>query len=40
MEAGQLVELMLNVTLTNDHVLSAYGGNWQHSEEGLMTVVG
>jgi hypothetical protein len=40
MEAGQLVELMLNVTLTNDHALSAYGGNWQHSEEGLMTAVG
>ena len=40
MEAGQLVELMLNVTLTNDHALSAYGGNWQYSEEGLMTAVG
>lgn len=40
MEAGQQVELMLNATLTNGHALSAFGGNWQYSEEGLMPAVG
>lgn len=40
MEAGQQVELMLTATLTNGHALSAFGGNWQYSEEGLMPAVG
>ena len=40
MEEEQKVELVLNVTLTNGHVLSAYGGNWIYNSEGLLPVVG
>lgn len=40
LENEQKVELTLNAVLTNGQVLSAYGGNWQSSEEGLLPAVG
>lgn len=40
MEDDQKVELMLNVTLSNGHSLSAYGGNWIYNAEALLPVVG
>lgn len=40
MEEDQRIELMLNVTLTNDQILSAYGGNWIYNSEALLPVVG
>jgi len=40
MEEDQKVELTLNVTLTNGHSMSAYGGNWIYNAEALLPVVG
>lgn len=40
MEAEQKIELMLHVTLSNAHVLSAYGGNWIYSADELLPVLG
>jgi len=40
MEEDQKVELTLNVTLSNGHSLSAYGGNWIYNTESLLPVVG
>lgn len=40
MEDYQKLELTLNAVLTNGQILSAYGGNWQASAEGLLPVLG
>ena len=40
MENEQQVDLRLNVTLTNGHILSAHGGHWLFNEEGLVPVLG
>ena len=40
MEVYQKADLTLSATLTNGQVLSAYGGNWQFNEDGLLPVVG
>ena len=40
MEDDQKVELSLEVTLSNDQLLSAFGGDWVYNEEGLLPVVG
>ena len=40
MEDDQQLDLMLNVTLSNDQVLSAFGGNWFCNAEELLPVVG
>lgn len=40
MEDDQQLDLMLNVTLSNDQLLSAFGGNWFYNNEGLLPVVG
>lgn len=40
MEDDQKLDLYLNVTLSNDQVLSAYGGNWFYNNKGLLPVVG
>ncbi len=40
MEDDQQLDLMLNVTLSNDQVLTAFGGNWFYNAEGLLPVVG
>ena len=39
-EAGQNVELTANAALSNGQLLTAFGGSWVYSEEGLMPVVG
>lgn len=40
MEDDQKLDLYLNVTLSNDQVLSAFGGNWFCNDQGLLPVVG
>lgn len=40
MKNEQKVELSLNATLSNGQTLTAFGGDWLYSEEGLMPVVG
>ena len=40
MEDDQQLDLYLNVTLSNDQVLSAFGGNWFYNDQGLLPVVG
>ncbi len=40
MEDDQKLDLYLNVTLSNDQVLSAFGGNWFYNNQGLLPVVG
>lgn len=40
MENNQKVELTLNATLSNGQVLSAFGGNWSYSEDGLLPAFG
>lgn len=40
MEDDQRLDLTLNVTLSNDQVLTAFGGNWFSNAEGLLPVVG
>ena len=40
MEDDQQLDLYLNVTLSNDQVLSAFGGNWFYNNQGLLPVVG
>lgn len=40
LENDQAVDLSLNAALTNGQVLTAFGGNWFYSEEGLLPVVG
>ncbi len=40
MEDDQQLDLNLNVTLSNDQVLSAFGGNWFYNDQGLLPVVG
>jgi hypothetical protein len=40
MEDDQKLDLYVNVTLTNDQVLSAFGGNWFYNDQGLLPVVG
>ena len=40
LEAEQKVELALNAVLSNDQALSAYGGDWVSSQDGLMAAVG
>lgn len=40
MESNQKVELTLNVTLTNGHVLTAFGGNWSYSDDSLLAAFG
>lgn len=40
MENNQKVELTLNVTLTNGHVLTAFGGNWSYSDDSLLAAFG
>lgn len=40
MEDYQKVELVLNAALTNDQVLSAYGGSWQANADGFLPVLG
>lgn len=40
LESEQKLELYLHVTFSNDQVLSAFGGNWFSSEDGLLPVVG
>ena len=40
MEDDQKLDLYLNVTLSNDQVLSAFGGNWFYNNEDLLPVVG
>ena len=40
LENQQKVELMLTVTLSNQQVLSAYGGDWVFSADALLPVVG
>lgn len=36
----QKIDLTLNATLSNGQTLSAYGGNWQSSTDGLLPVMG
>ena len=40
MEDDQKIDLVLNVSLTNGHALTAYGGNWVYNAEALLPVVG
>lgn len=40
MENNQKVELVLNATLTNGQTLSAFGGNWSYSNDGLLPAFG
>ena len=40
MESNEKVELMLNVTLTNGQTLTAFGGNWSYSDDGLLPAFG
>lgn len=40
MEDDQQLDLHLNVTLSNDQVLSAFGGNWFYNDQSLLPVVG
>ena len=40
MENNQKVELTLNATLSNGQALSAFGGNWSYSEDGLLPAFG
>ena len=40
MEDDQKLDLYLNVTLSNDQVLYAFGGNWFCNDQGLLPVVG
>lgn len=40
MENNQKVELTLNATLSNGQTVSAFGGNWSYSEDGLMPAFG
>ena len=40
LENDQTVDLTLSATLTNGQTLTAFGGNWFYSEEGLLPVVG
>jgi len=40
MEDDQQLDLTLNVTLSNEQVLSAFGGNWFYNDQGLLPVVG
>lgn len=40
MEDDQKLDLYLNVTLTNNQVLSAFGGNWFYNDQCLLPVVG
>jgi len=40
MEDDQQLDLYLNVTLSNDQLLSAFGGNWFYNDQGLLPVVG
>ena len=40
MEDDQQLDLYLNVTLSNDQLLSAFGGNWFYNNQGLLPVVG
>jgi len=40
MEDDQQLDLYLNVTLSNDQTLSAFGGNWFYNDQGLLPVVG
>ena len=40
MEDDQQLDLYLNVTLSNDQVLTAFGGNWFYNNQGLLPVVG
>ena len=40
MEDDQQLDLYLNVTLSNDQVLSAFGGNWFYNNQDLLPVVG
>ena len=40
LENDQKVDLTLSATLTNGQTLTAFGGNWFYSEEGLLPVVG
>ncbi len=40
MEDDQQLDLALNVTLSNEQVLSAFGGNWFYNDRGLLPVVG
>ena len=40
MEDDQQLDLHLNVTLSNDQVLSTFGGNWFYNDQGLLPVVG
>ncbi len=40
MEDDQQLDLYLNVTLSNDQVLSAFGGNWFYNDQSLLPVVG
>ena len=40
MEGDQQVSLELEVRLSNDQILSAPGGSWLSSDEGLMAAVG
>lgn len=40
MEDDQQLDLYLNVTLSNDQILSAFGGNWFYNNQDLLPVVG
>lgn len=40
MEDDQQLDLHLNVTLSNNQVLSAFGGNWFYNNQDLLPVVG
>lgn len=40
MESNQKVELTMNATLSNGQSLSAFGGNWSYSEDGLLPAFG
>ena len=40
MEDDQKVELTLNATLSNEQILTAFGGSWFYNEEALLPVVG
>lgn len=40
MEAEQTVELAVNAALSNGQLLTAFGGSWVCSEDGLMPILG
>ena len=40
MEDDQQLDLTLEVLLSNEQVLSAFGGNWFYNDQGLLPVVG